>query len=142
MHKHSGHLSTRVKRRNLDIVLYISIATLAACGGGGSGGENSAATTSQPAPPVSGSGSSNIELAWSPPTSKTDGSALMDLAGYRFHMGRTSGEYDTTITVDNPGLSRYVIENLQSGTWYVAMSALRANGIESDLSNEVRKVAN
>ncbi|MEL6870167.1 MAG: fibronectin type III domain-containing protein [Pseudomonadota bacterium] len=91
-------------------------------------------------PPVGGSG--NIEVSWSPPTQKADGSPLDDLAGYRFYIGEESGRYDEIVVVENPGLSRYSFDNVDSGTYFVAMTSFRANGIESDLSNEVRKSTN
>ncbi len=118
---------------------------LAACGGGGGGDPDSGAvSTGSP----SGSGGTpapskgNIEVAWTPPTTKVDGTALTDLAGYRFYLGRESGRYIQTVAVNNPGLSRVVLENLQGGTWYVAMTSMRRNGVESDLSNEVAKSTN
>ncbi|MEL7310227.1 MAG: fibronectin type III domain-containing protein [Pseudomonadota bacterium] len=115
---------------------------VAGCAGGG-GGDSVAATVEQPTAPGGGDNTSgSIELTWTPPTAKADGTALTDLDGYRFYLGRQSGAYDRTINADNPGLSRFVIDNLQSGTWFVAMTSVRANGVESDLSNEVAKNAN
>ncbi|MEL6215679.1 MAG: hypothetical protein AAFQ99_08385 [Pseudomonadota bacterium] len=118
---------------------------LAACGGGGGGNPDSrTVSTGSPSgsggtpPPTSG----NIEVAWTPPTAKVDGTALTDLAGYRFYLGRESGRYSQMVSVNNPGLSRMVLENLEGGTWFVAMTSMRLNGVESDLSNEVAKSTN
>lgn len=76
-------------------------------------------------------------LSWTPPTTDAYGNALSNLAGYNIYYGPQSGTYSTTIRLSNPGLTRYTIEGLQAGTYYFAVSALSANGIESDLSDEV-----
>lgn len=81
-------------------------------------------------------------LSWEAPTTRTDGSPLSDLAGYRILYGRMSETYDYTIEVDNPGVSTYVVENLVPGTWYFALQAYDADGVESDPSNEVSRTIN
>ncbi|MEM6818383.1 MAG: hypothetical protein AAF578_06300 [Pseudomonadota bacterium] len=139
----SAHGLFCARARLAAVVILISTA-LAACGGGGGGDPDSGAiSTVSPSgsggtPPPNG----NIEVAWTPPTTKVDGTALTDLAGYRFYLGRQSGRYSQIVSFNNPGLSRVVLENLQGGTWYVAMTSMRRNGVESDLSNEVAKATN
>lgn len=81
----------------------------------------------------------SISLAWQAPTLNTDGSPLTNLEGFRIHYGTQSGSYDQTIDIDNPGLTRFVVENLSPGTYYIAISAISANGAESDLSREASK---
>ena len=44
--------------------------------------------------------------------------------------------YPHSVTVDNPGLTRYVIEQLDPATWYFVATALSADG-ESPPSNVV-----
>lgn len=78
-------------------------------------------------------------LSWSPPTARTDGTALTNLAGYRIHYGTSSGSYPNSITIDNPGITTYVVENLTSGTYYFAMSAFDSAGVESSRTNPVSK---
>lgn len=78
-------------------------------------------------------------LAWQPPTQNTDGSALTNLKGYKIHYGTAPGSYEQTVTLDNAGVSSYVIENLAPGTYFFAISALSTNGAESDLSPEASK---
>ena len=82
----------------------------------------------------------SASLSWQPPTQRTDGSALTDLVGYRIHIGSAPGVYAQVISLDNPGLSSYVVEGLGSGTWYFAMTALDQQGRESDYSNTAAKV--
>ena len=81
----------------------------------------------------------NVTLSWQAPTQNTDGSPLTNLEGYRIHYGMESGNYTTAVTLSNAGLTRYVIENLASGTYYFAISAVSASGAESDLSGEASK---
>ena len=76
-------------------------------------------------------------LSWVAPTTRTDGSPLTNLAGYKIFYGRMSGTYDHQININNPGISTYVVENLVSGDWYFALAAYDSQGIDSDRSNEV-----
>jgi hypothetical protein len=73
-------------------------------------------------------------LSWQPPTQRTDGSPLSDLAGYRILYGTSPGNYSNRITLENPGLTSYVIGNLSPGTWYFVMTAFDTTGAESDYS--------
>ena len=77
-----------------------------------------------------------------PPTENVDGSALVDLSGYRIHYGDQPQAYSETIAVSNPGLTRFVIESLPPGTHYVAMTAYNTSGAESDYSEEVKVTVN
>jgi hypothetical protein len=78
-------------------------------------------------------------LSWMPPTQNVDGSALTNLAGYEIRYGRSSEDLSSVITLTNPSLSVYVVENLSSGTWYFAVAAVNSNGAMSDLSNIASK---
>jgi hypothetical protein len=73
-------------------------------------------------------------VAWIAPTQNTDGSALTDLAGYRIYYGTSASALNQTITINNAGITTYVIDNLGSGTWYFAVKAVDTTGLESDLS--------
>jgi hypothetical protein len=79
-------------------------------------------------------------LSWTPPTQRSDGSALTDLAGYRIHFGNEPGEYLNAVTVDNPGLASYVVDQLTPATWYFAVTAFDSSSVESAYSNEASKV--
>jgi len=81
-------------------------------------------------------------LSWVPSTENTDESVLTDLAGYKIYYGTSPGNYSETITLDNPGLSSYLVESLPSATWYFVMSSYNASNIESSYSGEVSKVIN
>jgi hypothetical protein len=81
-------------------------------------------------------GEGTAELSWTPPTENADGSTLTDLAGYRIHYGTSPGTYTTTIEINNPGLSSYIVTGLTPGTYYFALTAFNASNISSDYSNE------
>jgi hypothetical protein len=78
-------------------------------------------------------------LSWTPPTRNTDGSTLTNLAGYRIHWGAAAGSYTNTRTVNNPGLTSYVVDGLAPGTYFFAVTALNSAGAESALSNSGSK---
>ncbi len=78
-------------------------------------------------------------LSWNPPTQNADGSTLTNLAGYRIYWGTSSSSPGRVIVVNNPGLTRYVVENLSPARWYFTMTSVNADGIESARSPIVSK---
>ena len=78
-------------------------------------------------------------LSWYPPTENADGSYLGNLAGYRIYYGKTATKLDKSITINNPGLTRYVVENLAAARWHFAISSVNSVGIESQRSKTVSK---
>jgi hypothetical protein len=95
--------------------------TVAAAGSGGSG---------------TGSSSGSVDLAWVPPTENTDGSALVNLNGYKIYYGHSSKNYSATITISNPGLTSYVIDSLAPGTYFFSVTATTSSGVQSGYSPE------
>jgi hypothetical protein len=116
----------------------LACALLAACDGDtfDPGNEEGAGGGQPPPPPVT---LGNATLSWYPPTERTDGSPLNALKGYRIVYGLRSRMYDYSIELTNPGLTRYVIDGLTTGTWYFAIIAIDAQGLESAPSAEARK---
>lgn len=90
-----------------------------------------------PVAPVTGNGVAT--LSWLPPTQNSDGSPLLDLAGYRVYSGRAATGLLPIVRVDNPGITVVVVDGLASGTHYFAVSAFAASGAESALSAVGRK---
>jgi hypothetical protein len=88
--------------------------------------------------PVAATGSAT--LSWTPPTTNTDDSALVDLAGYRIKYGTSPGSYPNIIDVTNEGLTTYVVENLSANTYYFVMTAYNVSNVESENSNEASAV--
>ncbi len=91
---------------------------------------------------VSQSALGSVTLSWLPPTRYTDGSPLVDLAGYKIFYGRDSGAYDHEIHVVNPGLTSYVVGNLVPDTYYFAATSFNLSGVESDYSAETVRTIN
>lgn len=78
-------------------------------------------------------------LSWLPPTEKTDGSPLLDLAGYNVYWGTVQNDLSNSARIDNPGVTSYVIDELTPATWYFAATAFDMSGVESDFSNLASK---
>lgn len=78
-------------------------------------------------------------LSWDAPTQNTDGTPLTDLAGYRVYWGQ-SGNFSNSATINNPGVTTYVVEGLAPGTWQFRTTAFSGSGMESDFSSVGSKV--
>ena len=87
-------------------------------------------------------GTLSTTLSWTPPTENEDGTPLIDLDGYRIYWGPTQGNYPNSVTIDNEGLSSYVVENLVPGTYVFVATSFNAAGVESVYSNPATKVLN
>lgn len=133
---------------------------LSACGGGASGSAPTAQaaapspgaastsgtalasassdTSSSPAPSNPTPVSKAVTINWMPPTENMDGTALTDLAGYDILYGPASGYYTHKISVPNPGIATYVVDDLAPGTYYFSVAAVNSAGTESPVSTEVR----
>ncbi|TDJ31788.1 MAG: hypothetical protein E2O59_00245 [Gammaproteobacteria bacterium] len=79
-----------------------------------------------------------LQLTWVAPTENVDGSALTDLAGYKIYYGTQSGNYSDSVDVSDPGATQHDL-TVPMETYYLAMTALDADGNESAYSNEVVK---
>jgi Putative Ig domain len=81
-------------------------------------------------PPVVSTQTGSATLSWAPPTDNTNGTVLANLAGYHIYYG-TTPELGQSVTVANPGLTRYVLSGLTADTWYFSMTAYNSAGLES-----------
>jgi hypothetical protein len=79
-------------------------------------------------------------LSWIPPTENSDGSALTDLTGYRIYYGRNRDNLTQMVELSNPGLTRYVVENLTPARWFFAMTSVNGDGTESARSPIADKI--
>jgi hypothetical protein len=79
-------------------------------------------------------GTGTAELSWSPPTQNSDGTPAIDLAGYRVYYGQDPQALGYSASLTGAQVTQYLITGLQPGTWYFAVAAVAANGIESELS--------
>jgi len=147
----------RACARNGSLVVATALlsAVLGACGGGGGDGAPgaigvtagiggnagngaagaSAGSSGDSLTAVAAAAKGSTTLSWIPPTMYDDGTPLK-VTGYRIYWGLTEGHYPNSVTLDNPGLTRYVIEQLTPATWYFVATALSADG-ESPPSNVI-----
>ena len=84
----------------------------------------------------------SVTLTWTAPTQNEDGSALTDLAGYKLYWGTTPGVYPNSVTLDNPSLTTYVVDNLVPGTYEFVATSFNEAGVESRYSGAATKVVN
>ena len=84
-------------------------------------------------------GLGSATLSWTAPTQNTDGTPLTNLSGFKIYWGPAAGNYPNSVTLNNPGLSTYVVDNLGAGTYFFAATALSSSGAESLLSTAATK---
>jgi hypothetical protein len=75
-----------------------------------------------------------------PPTERTDGSALTNLAGYRIQYGTDAADLNKTITLNGTSLTSYMVEGLAPGEWYFSLIAFDTDDIESAPSGIASKL--
>jgi hypothetical protein len=85
---------------------------------------------------VVASGTQSITLSWAAPTENQDGTPLLNLAGYRIRYGNQTGHHPNEITLNNPGLTTYVVTGLVPNDYYFVLAAYNSGGIESASSSE------
>jgi hypothetical protein len=73
------------------------------------------------------------------PVTRTDGSALQNLAGYRIYYGKTATRLDQFVDVKDRGATNAVVSQLTPGTWFFAATAYDANGFESEPTELAQK---
>ncbi|HEY4369122.1 MAG TPA: putative Ig domain-containing protein [Steroidobacteraceae bacterium] len=88
---------------------------------------------------VTATSDGRVTLSWSPPTENTDGTPITDLSGYKIRYGTSPSALTQTLSIDNSGVTSYVLENLSPATWYFAVVAVTSSGSESSDSNVVNK---
>ena len=86
--------------------------------------------------------SGSATLNWIPPVQNTDGSVLTDLAGFKIYYGTSQGTYPNQVTINNPGVTMFVVDNLTPDTWYFVSTAFNTSSRESDFSNVVTRKIN
>jgi Putative Ig domain len=84
--------------------------------------------------------SSPVTLSWARPTQNVDGTQLNNLAGYRIHYGKVSGQYDYSVSVGSASITSATIENLEPARWYFAVTAVASSGTQSDYSAQLSKL--
>lgn len=90
-----------------------------------------------------------VTFSWIPPTQNSDGSNLDDLSGYRIYYGYDSNEVQNQLCTEDIGanLASYIPDTISDGcdsldtgtTYYFGMTSVNSAGLESIMSNIVRK---
>jgi hypothetical protein len=86
--------------------------------------------------PVAGNA---VALSWDVPTQTMDGQTLGDLSGYRIHYGKKASALVESIEVPSAGSNNFIVQSLTPGTYYFAVRAVTAEGVESELSNVISR---
>jgi hypothetical protein len=89
---------------------------------------------------ATGTATGSVTLSWTPPTQNEDGSQLTDLAAYRILWIREDGSFSNSVRIDNPSVTRYVVENLTPGTYEFVATSINSAGVESRFSNSITRV--
>jgi hypothetical protein len=90
-------------------------------------------TVSEPQPSTG-----SATASWAPPTERTDGTAIDGISGYKIYYGKSPTQLDQAVNLGS-GLTSYMIDNLDSGTWYFAVTATCSTGLESEKSSIASK---
>jgi len=104
-------------------------------------------SVSQPDPvdknSVSGSSSTTgkkaLKVSWNAPLKREDDSTLdlIEIAEYRVYYGNKTGDYDNVIVVDGNSTFEAEDPSVPKGTYYVAVTAIDSDGLESGYSQEI-----
>jgi hypothetical protein len=82
-------------------------------------------------------GTKSATLSWKAPTVNSNGTALTNLAGYRIYYGTSATALTHSLTINTVGVTTAVVTDLSPVTYYFALMAVNAKGVESKLSNVV-----
>ena len=88
---------------------------------------------------AAGAATGSATLSWIAPTLNEDGSALMDLVGFKIYWGRQPGGYTNSMTLNDPGATTVVISDLAAGDYQFAATAINSAGVESAFSAPASK---
>lgn len=90
----------------------------------------------EPEPPTDPHVYGEVTLTWTAPIENTDDSTLTDLAGFKVYYGLSVDDLSTMVSVTDTKLT---LTDLGPHTYYFAVAAVNDLGIESELSNIVKK---
>jgi hypothetical protein len=117
------------------IILISLLITIQSCGGGSSGGETISST--------------NITLSWDAPNINIDGSGIQpsELVKYRLYYGNSATSLSNSVEFDglaNPNsytVAKSSLSFISSNVYYLALSVVNDQGIESNLSEIISYTA-
>jgi Fibronectin type III domain len=85
------------------------------------------------------SATGSASLSWTAPTENTNGTPITGLAGYYIYYGTSANALTMTVTVSDATATSYVVGGLTPGTYYFAVVAYNAEGMDSGESNMASK---
>jgi len=80
-------------------------------------------------------------LSWVAPTTRTDNKALpmSEIGGYKVYMGTSENNLTQYADISNSSQMEFIINKLDTGTYYFAITTYSQDGVESALSTIVSK---
>jgi len=86
-------------------------------------------------------GKGSMDLSWSAPATRTDGTALSlsEINGYVVYIGTSSDNMEMLVDLNDSSATSYTINDLTAGTYYVALTTYDVDGMSSSYSNIVQK---
>ncbi len=81
----------------------------------------------------------SINLDWTPPATRTDATALdiSEIGGYVVYLGSSVDSLQEVVDISDSSVTTYTIDELELGTYYVALKIYDVDGNFSGLSNTV-----
>jgi hypothetical protein len=73
-------------------------------------------------------------VGWDAPTERVDGTPIGPLSAFRIYYGTAPSSLDKIVTVTDAGSRSARVYSLTPGTWYFAVTAVDADGMESERS--------
>ncbi|WP_197481396.1 fibronectin type III domain-containing protein, partial [Oleiphilus sp. HI0086] len=84
---------------------------------------------------------SSLELSWSAPSTREDGSALesSEISAYVIEYAYNNTELNQSIRINSTGSEtyNYIISDVQSGTMYLRIATVDSNEIQSQFSETI-----
>jgi hypothetical protein len=85
--------------------------------------------------PAGAIGTGTAALSWTPPTINEDGTPIKGLTGYHVYYSTDPSSFDNAVEVTGASTTTYTVTGLNAGTYYFAVAAYNADGVESSMSN-------
>ena len=133
--------SETLRRLRHGVVGTAILLGIAACGSAGVSNGTATASSSGNGEGVAG-GNGTATLTWTPVMQNTDGTLLLDLAGYKVFYGPSATVMNIVTELPDPSQTSYVVANLSSGTWYFTVAAYTTSGTQGAISNVGTKTIN
>ena len=81
----------------------------------------------------------SIVLKWNAPLTRTDGSPIGELSGYKVYYGVETDDLRCVIEIGDPKAVTWKVTDLSPGTWHFAVVSVDSAKIESQQSGVVSK---